>query len=78
MFTLSGKRKLLIRLFFVYNRPDFRTLDGTHYPDDMKRVVYEYIMNALGRPVKIEYTTISSTSENRTAVTECPAETDTN
>lgn len=30
----------------------------------------------LGRPVKIEYTTISSTSENRTAVTECPADTD--
>ena len=61
----------------MYNRPDFRTLDGTHYPDDMKRVVYEYIMNALGRPVKIEYTTISSTSENWTAVTECPADTDT-
>lgn len=60
----------------MYNQPDFRTLDGTHYPDDMKRLVYEYIMNALGRPVKIEYTTISSTSENWTAVTEYPVDAD--
>lgn len=56
---------------YIYNQPDFRTVDGTHYPDDMKRVVYEYIMKTLGRPVKIEYTTINSTTENWTAVTEC-------
>jgi len=60
----------------MYNQPNFRTLDGTHYPDDMKRVVYEYIMKTLGRPVKIEYTTVSSTTENWTAVTECPPDTD--
>ena len=56
---------------YIYNQPDFRTVDGTHYPDDMKRVVYEYIMKTLGRPVKIEYTTINNTTENWTAVTEC-------
>lgn len=55
----------------LYNQPDFRTVDGTHYPDDMKRVTYEYIMKTLGRPVKIEYTTVSDTTENWTAVTEC-------
>ena len=60
----------------MYNQPNFRTLDGTHYPDDMKRVVYEYIMKTLGRPVKIEYTTINSTTEKWTAVAECPPDTD--
>ena len=61
---------------YMYNQPNFRTTDGTHYPDDMKRVVYEYIMKTLGRPVKIEFTTVSSTVENWTAVTECPPDTD--
>ena len=54
----------------LYNQENFRTLDGTHYPDDMKRVTYEYVMRALGRPVEIEYTTINSTTEQWTAITE--------
>ena len=30
-----------------YKHRGFRTLDGTHYPDSMKRVTYEYIMKKL-------------------------------
>ena len=52
----------------LYSHPAFRTLDGTHYPDDMKRVTYEYIMKTLGRPVEIEYITVSSITEQWTAI----------
>ena len=54
----------------LYSQENFRTLDGTHYPDDMKRVTYEYVMKALGRPVEIEYTTVNRTTERWTAINE--------
>ena len=54
----------------LYKHHGFRTLDGTHYPDSMKRVTYEYIMKKLGRPVKIKYKSVSKNVERWIAITE--------
>ena len=38
---------------YLIRHKQFRTVDGTHYPIAVRKIVYSYVMKQLGRKVRI-------------------------